>query len=133
MFFDVVGDGPIILVARVNRADKLVALFQDWLKEVPDPIAGNGSQIRVDHHTGLDLEPVGSLKHGAKGRALPRWPTVNGGALLLPGLDLKFSCNLPGVVRRALMHGSSLLHPYALDHPRLYTLQAPPRACLPLS
>ncbi len=67
---DVVGDRAVVLVARVHRRHEVVAALQDRPGQELDPLGDDRTQVRVDHHHGLDLQLPRHLEQGADGGAL---------------------------------------------------------------
>ena len=67
---DGVGDRPVVLVARVQRRDEVVAALEDRPGEQLDPFGDDRAQVGVDDDEGLDLERVGDLEDGPQRGAL---------------------------------------------------------------
>ena len=67
---DGVGDRAVVLVARVQRRDEVVAALDDRPGEELDPFGHDRAQVGVDDDEGLDLERVGDLEDGPQRGAL---------------------------------------------------------------
>ena len=62
---DVVGDGAVVLVARVERRHEVVAALEDRPGQQLDPLGRDAAQVGVDHDEGLDLQLARDLEQGA--------------------------------------------------------------------
>ena len=67
---DVVGDRAVVLVARVQRRDVVVAALEDRPGEQLDPLGPDAPQVRVDDDERLDLQRRRDLEDGPQRRAL---------------------------------------------------------------
>ena len=67
---DVVRDRAVVLVARVQRRDEVVAALEDRSGQQLDPLGHDRAQVRVDHDHGLDLELARDLEQRANRGAL---------------------------------------------------------------
>ncbi len=95
---NVVGNGPVVLVAEVNGRYELVSLLQNGIDEVFDPVRGDAPEVRIHHSACLNLQPLGCLEDGSEGGSLARWPPIDGYEFLLPRFNLELLRHLPGVV-----------------------------------
>ncbi len=59
---DRVGDRAVVLVARVQRCDEVVATLEDRPRQELDPFGDDRPEIGVDHDQGLHLEGRGDLE-----------------------------------------------------------------------
>src|SRR3989338_11141694 len=48
---NVVRDGTVVLIAGVNRGNKVIVLIQHWLQEVFHPLGGDAPQVGIDDST----------------------------------------------------------------------------------
>ena len=67
---DRVGDRAVVLVARVQRRDEVVAALEDRAGEELDPLRDDAPQVAVHDDQRLDLERGRDLEDRAQGRAL---------------------------------------------------------------
>src|SRR3954451_17756703 len=67
---DRVGDGAVVLVARVEWRNKIVAALEDRPGEELDPLGDDGPQVRIDDDQRLHLEGIGDLEDGPERGAL---------------------------------------------------------------
>ncbi len=94
----VIRNGAVVLIAGIDRGNKLVILFHDRLQEILNPIRGDAPQIGIDDSTGTCPQLLHSLKDRAQGSSFPGDPAVDEDDLLLPGHDLLIPGDFASVI-----------------------------------
>jgi len=98
---DGVGDGPVQLVAPVERCDEVVS-FPHRIQDVSDPLRFDGDEVRIEDGDGLRFEEVRRLENGAQSGSLSRDAPVDRDDLLdVEGGNLDKIGDLPRVIRRS--------------------------------